>query len=124
MSDSQTKGLAGNLGAYLKSRRSGLGFSLREVEGLTGKEISNAYLSQLENGKIEKPSPHVLYTLSSVYELSYEELMRRAGYIVGTSQHGVETKHGKAATNAIENLSSEEEAALLEYLEFIRTRKK
>jgi transcriptional regulator with XRE-family HTH domain len=114
----------GNLGAYLKSQRSRMELSLRQVEELTDKEISNAYLSQLENGGIKNPSPNILYTLASVYDVEYEGLMRRAGYIVNSGQHNDEQKHGKAATNAIENLSSEEEAALLEYLEFIRRKKK
>lgn len=122
MTDTGTKN--GNLGMYLKSQRSRLGYSLRQVEELTEKEISNAYLSQLENGSIKNPSPNILYTLSSVYDVDYEELMRRTGYIVRSSDHSSDQKHGKAATNAIENLSSEEEAALLEYLEMIRRRKR
>ena len=40
--------------------------TLREVEEATNKEVSNGYLSQLESGRISKPSPHILYTLSSV----------------------------------------------------------
>lgn len=98
--------------------------SLRQVEDLTDKEISNAYLSQLENGVIKNPSPNILYTLATVYDVEYEGLMRRAGYIVNAVEHADNQKHGKAATNAIENLSSEEEAELLEYLEFIRRKKK
>ena len=63
----------------IKELRSAKGFSLRQVEKKSG--ISNAYLSQLENGKIEKPSPHILYKLAEVYEVSYENLMKLAGYI-------------------------------------------
>ena len=68
-------------GAYLKSLRTGLKMSLREVEEATGKEISNAYLSQLENGKISKPSPSILHSLAGVYSVPYEKLMERAGYL-------------------------------------------
>lgn len=49
----------------LKFRREMRGFSLREVEKLTG--ISNAYLSQLENGKIKNPSYEVVIKLTNVY---------------------------------------------------------
>ena len=42
---------------------------LRDVEKASDKEISNAYLSQLETGKIEKPSPHVLHALAEVYRV-------------------------------------------------------
>src|SRR5690349_12921780 len=91
-----------NLGAYINSVRRGLDMSLRDVEEATNKEVSNAYLSQLENGKISKPSPHILYSLASVLKVEYEELMRRAGYIAPSTRDD-KTKHGKAATFAIEN---------------------
>lgn len=41
-------------GEYFKSLRKAKGYTLRQVEDATG--LSNAYLSQFENGKIKKPS--------------------------------------------------------------------
>ena len=58
------------------------GLSLREVEEGTGKGVSNAYLSQLENGKIKKPSPSVLHSLAEVYVVPYEALMEQAGCLL------------------------------------------
>lgn len=99
--------------------------TLREVEEATNKEISNGYLSQLEGGKISKPSPHVLYTLSTVLKAEYETLMQRAGYILpSAAQRPVGAKHGRAATFAIDNLTADEESELLEYLTFLRSKKK
>jgi len=113
------------LGSYLKSTRLGRGLKLRGVEEASNQAISNAYLSQLENGKITKPSPHILYTLATVYGISYENLMERAGYIVSASAPRDDgTKHGKAATFSIEFLNSDEENALLEYLAFYRQKRK
>jgi transcriptional regulator with XRE-family HTH domain len=112
-----------NLGAYINSVRRGLNMSLRDVEEATNKEVSNAYLSQLENGKISKPSPHILYSLSRVLNVAYEELMRRAGYIAPSSERDDSVKHGTAATFAVENLTQEEEKALLEHLSYIRWQK-
>ena len=48
---------ASELGSLLADLRQAKGLSLREVEEATGRAVSNAYLSQLENGKIQKPSP-------------------------------------------------------------------
>jgi HTH-type transcriptional regulator, competence development regulator len=71
-----------NLGGFLKKARQDVKMSLRDVEEATGKEVSNAYLSQLESGKITKPSPHILYSLSTALGVAYDALMERAGYIV------------------------------------------
>lgn len=112
------------LGNYLRSARNGLGMTLRGVEEAT-EEISNAYLSQLENGKIKKPSPHILYTLATIYGVSYENLMERAGYITPSNPaRGDRQKHGRAATFAIENLSATEEQELLKYLSYYRSSRK
>lgn len=112
-----------SLGPYLKSLRLGLHLTLRDVEEATDKEVSNAYLSQLENGKISKPSPHILYTLADVYGASYEGLMERAGYILAAGKRPAGGKHGKAATFSIENLTADEEKALLDHLNYIRWQK-
>ena len=112
------------LGAFIRKARQDVSMSLREVEEATNKEVSNGYLSQLESGKITKPSPHVLYSLSSALRVNYETLMQRAGYILPTAQRQARAKHGRAATFAIDNLSSEEETKLLEYLTFLRMKKK
>jgi transcriptional regulator with XRE-family HTH domain len=85
-------GQPNELGALLADLRTAKGFSLREVEEATGKAVSNAYLSQLENGKIKKPSPNVLHSLAEVYAVPYETLI------------------------------AEEEEELLKYLAFLRSR--
>jgi transcriptional regulator with XRE-family HTH domain len=111
------------LGAHLTRLRTASGLSLRQVEDATEKEVSNAYLSQLENSKIAKPSPNILYALADVYKTSYEDLMKRAGY-VSSDADGSGRRRGKAATFAVQDLTPEEETALLEYLAFIRKKKR
>jgi transcriptional regulator with XRE-family HTH domain len=114
-----------SLGAYIRKARQDVGMTLRDVEEATSKEVSNGYLSQLEGGKISKPSPHVLYTLSTVLNTDYETLMQRAGYILPSSMQRPEgAKHGRAATFAIDSLTADEESQLLEYLTFLRSKKK
>jgi hypothetical protein len=49
----------------MKSIREGKGLTLRDVEIACG--ISNAYLSQLENGKITNPSFRVVEALHNFY---------------------------------------------------------
>ena len=108
------------LGAMLADLRTAKGLSLREVEEATGRAVSNAYLSQLENGKIRKPSPNVLHHLAKVYVVPYEALMERAGYLL-SSENGPGHRKRLAAF-AIDDLTAEEEEELLKYLAFLRSR--
>jgi HTH-type transcriptional regulator, competence development regulator len=111
-----------SLGKYLASIRADRQLTLRQVEEATNKEVSNAYLSQIENEKILKPSPNVLHALSEIYSVSYELLMQLAGYITAVSSAREGQRHGRLATFAEHNLTPDEEAELMRYLQFIRNR--
>jgi transcriptional regulator with XRE-family HTH domain len=111
-----------SLGTQLRRIRALRKLSLRDVEEATG--ISNPYLSQLENDKINKPSPHFLHKLAKLYDVEYEILMQAAGY-VHERQHkaGAATLLG-AALFSDKKLTAEEEQELAKYLQFLRTRNK
>lgn len=112
------------LADYLRTLRSAKGLTLREVESATNDQVSNAYLSQLEHGKIQKPSPHILHSLAAVYEVPYDALMVKAGYLMHDSEGRTGSRHGKAATYApFGNLSDDEERALLTFLAMYRKSK-
>lgn len=107
-------------GKHLARLREATGLTLRQVEDASEKEVSNAYLSQLENDKITKPSPNVLHVLARIYSTSYEDLMERAGYLPSVSEDASARRQARAATFAVKNLTPAEEKALIEYLAFIR----
>ena len=67
-----------SLSALLKKTRTDAGLTLRAVEIQTS--VSNAYLSQLETGKAENPSPTVLRKLAELYKVPYETFLTAAGY--------------------------------------------
>jgi transcriptional regulator with XRE-family HTH domain len=91
------------------------------VEEATDKAVSNAYLSQLERGKIRKPSPNLLHSLAAVYAVPYEALMEKAGYLLPSNdKDGARRKRLNAF--AIDDLTAEEEEELLKYLAFLRSR--
>ena len=113
-------GQPSGLGGLLADLRKAKGLSLREVEEATGHAVSNAYLSQLENGKIGKPSPNVLYDLSEVYGVPYDALMEKAGYLLPSDKGSGRRK--QLAAFAINDLAAEEEEELLKYLAFLRSR--
>ena len=112
------------LGQYLASIRKDRRMTLREVEEATDKQMSNAYLSQIENDKIQKPSPNILHALAELYAISFENLMERAGHLLAATSRGQTERHGRVATFAEHNLTHEEEAELLDFLKYMRSRKK
>jgi transcriptional regulator with XRE-family HTH domain len=112
-----------SLGEFLANIRTTKRMTLREVEEATDHEVSNAYLSQLENGRINKPSPNILHCLAEVYGAAYEVLMDKAGYITAATMRSETEKHGRIPTFARDNLTRDEEEELLKYLAFLRSRK-
>jgi transcriptional regulator with XRE-family HTH domain len=108
------------LGQELQTARKLRNLSLREVEAATG--ISNPYLSQLENDKIQKPSPQFLGKLATLYDLNFQIVMEAAGYMpTGTRNTGPKTLAGDTLFSHA--LSASEEVQLLDYLSFIRSKK-
>ncbi len=107
------------LGDVLQAARERKGLTLRAVEKTTG--ISNAYLSQLESGKIQSPSPVNLHKLSEIYGLSYADVLELAGYPVPSD--GEPQAPGSGLKARLGPVTKEEEDALVEYLEFMRSRK-
>ena len=112
------------LGKYLASIRTDRHMTLRQVEEATNKEVSNAYLSQIENDKIQKPSPNILHSLAELYGISFEKLMGMAGYLMSSTKRADDDRHGRVATFAEHNLTPEEESELIQFLQFIRGRKR
>jgi len=110
------------LGQYLASIRADRHLTLRQVEEATSKLVSNAYLSQIENDKIRQPSPNILHALAGIYAVDYAGLMERSGHIMPTTARRQDRKHGHIFSSY--HLTSEEEAELIDYLKFIRLRKR
>ncbi|HZI58591.1 MAG TPA: helix-turn-helix transcriptional regulator [Verrucomicrobiae bacterium] len=106
------------LAKHLAAVRKRSSLSLRAVEASTG--ISNAYLSQLENGKIQEPSPNLLHKLAELYREDYRKLLELAGYPVPSTTSGVNSQ----LAARLGNTTKEEENALVEYLDFLRSRRK
>jgi transcriptional regulator with XRE-family HTH domain len=115
------------LGSFLRAGREGKGLTLRAAEEVTG--VSNAYLSQLESGKIAQPSPAVLHKLCLAYNVSYAQAMQIVGYPLPEQNDAVNViNSGSMAATRLAarfgEVTSEEEEELSEYLHFIRTRKR
>ena len=113
-----------SLGKYLASIRRDRNLSLRGVEDKTRKQVSNAYLSQIENDQIAQPSPNILHALAELYDIDFAMVMEKAGYITPASARDDRERHGRIATFAEHNLTADEELELMQYLDFMRHRKR
>ena len=113
---------ARGLGPFVAEARSRAGLTLRAVEKETG--ISNAYLSQLEHGKIQTPAPQNLHKLAALYRVPYEILMELAGYPLPKAANATASSPRDTMAARIGTVSKEEEDALVEYLQFLRLRKR
>ena len=107
------------VGSVLRRARMHHQLSLRDVERRIGK--SNAYLSQVERGKIKQPDPIVLLDLAELYGLNFEML---AAWSHGVSDgRDIIAAHPRNATAAlirqIMELNANEHAAALHYIESI-----
>lgn len=106
------------LSTLLAKRRQDLGLSLREVEQATG--ISNAHISQIETGAIERPAPNLLYELASVYHLEFKKLIRLAG--LTKNNDAARGARLNAAFRALEDLTPAQQAEAVAYLEGLRNK--
>lgn len=69
------------IGEFIRENREKKGISIRELSRLSG--VSHPYISQIETGKNDKPSPDLLKKISKHIEVPYSKLMIEAGYLTG-----------------------------------------
>ena len=113
------------LGAHLERVRKAVGLTLREVEERTKNVVKNGYLSQIEKGAITRPSPAILYELAQVYDIAYRDLLIRAGHRVPEDEIDPDRLAiAGLPLQAIAELDEEDRQTLLEYVAFLRQRKK
>jgi transcriptional regulator with XRE-family HTH domain len=113
-----------DFGRYLKAMRESAGLTLRQVEEKTGRAVKNGYLSQIESGTINKPSPGILWELASVYGVDYGDLLQRAGHRV--PEANVPERERAIAglpLHAFADLTEDERQQLVEYAAFLRQRR-
>src|SRR5229473_7516412 len=104
------------LGGELTRLRKLKGWSLRDVEEKTKKRVSNSYLFQIESDNVKEPSPNVLYELSVVYDASYPELLKLAGFVVPKSSSKASANSASVAFDAL-NLTDEERNEVMDFIE-------
>ncbi len=112
----------GPLGTYLWDTRQALGWSLREAQEATS--VSNAYINQMETGKIKNPSPSILQKIADAYKAPYHHLMELAGHIKPST--GSAKRRGVLPTSTLADveLSKDEEQEVRQFISFLKMRNK
>ena len=112
-------------GAYLKGLREAAGLTLRDVEEQSRGVVKNSYLSQIEKGLINRPSPGILFELAQVFGVSYRVLLIYAGHRVPEEQVPSDQRAiADLPLRAFAGLDAEDRQALIEYAAFLRQRRK
>lgn len=117
------------LGAVLRRFRQQRGWSLRDVEAKTGGKVHNAYLSQIESGKILRPSLETLVQLSLAFDVEFWTLATEAGLIpkdasntptASLQRHPLEI----IPRDKVRDLTFEELELISEFIDFVKWRRK
>lgn len=122
MAERKTDDEKQSLSEVLRRLRLLSGKTLRDVEEGTG--VSNAYLSQLENGSAKQPSPHVLHKLSEFYAVPYESLLDAAGYLEPAGPRESRRVGAIQAALMSAHLTAVEEAKVAEFIGFLRSQRR
>lgn len=119
---------------YLSSVREARGYTLSAVVdavrgAIKNKElekqsaVSRGYLSQLEAGRYNNPSPYKLKALALVYNIPYELLMNKAGYLDETSNKVKEDASFTLMLKEVQDMTPNERESVLSYIEFVKSRR-
>ncbi len=76
-----TKRARADLGRFLRQHRDALGLSQEALAERAGLRAST--INRLEQGSIENPRPDTLQALAAAFDISFEDLFARIGYLDG-----------------------------------------
>lgn len=78
-------------GEYIRKLRKEAGLTQKELGDLAG--FSNTEISRIESGDRQKPSPAILKAIAPFLGVTYEDLLKQAGYLEEVIQHSGYTEH-------------------------------
>ncbi|WP_425805260.1 helix-turn-helix domain-containing protein [Desulfitobacterium sp. Sab5] len=115
-------------GEYLRNLIENRGYSYRKLAMLA--DIDHTYISKIVNGKMGPPSPDILQKMAKPLGISYEELMKAAGYLDKDKNKDFWTRENEPSPQELEELLKNsnvqfdgaplDEADKEEILEFLR----
>ncbi len=110
------------LGTQLNEARRRRGLSLRDVERAIG--VKSGHLSQLETGTIAKPEMALLWELSALYGIDFEQLLALAGHTPSEAETpGRRRNRMTVALRALGELTPPEQTEALRYMAELKARR-
>jgi len=106
-----------DLAAFIKGKRTDRGLSLRKLADLS--DISHTEIKRIEDGVRRQPSPAVLRSIAAALNVSYEEIMKTAGYVLPDTRKPLGPR-----IQGSEDLTAIEIAKVEEYIAFLKTQRK
>jgi len=124
-----------DLADYLYYLRTHRDLSMRNVE-LAAKElfrkklikkeglISYAYVSNIESRRVSNPSPIILKTLAIIFGVDQEMVLEKAGYLDKKRPKIEEDVAFTLMLKEVPKMSDDEKQSLLDYIDFVKSRRK
>ena len=122
-------------GQYLVYIRETRGYSLRDVDDTVSDlikrkilepecSVSHGYLRNIESGQVSSPSPFKLKALAYVYRIPYEFLMQKVGYWEESLDKLKRDATFTLMLKEIPQMTLAEKQSLLDYIDFVKSRRK
>ncbi len=107
-----------DLGKFIAEHREAKKLSRRKLAELAN--ISHTEIHRLENGERKNPSPPVLKAIANALGVTYDEIMKAAGYMDSTSPSPVIA----ARIPGTEDLTDDEIEEVRNFIDFLRAKRK
>jgi transcriptional regulator with XRE-family HTH domain len=85
--------------------------------------LTRGYLSNLEAGKYTEPSVFKLEALAYVYNVPYESLLQKAGYLKRPCDKGRLDTEFTLMVEEIQKLTSDDKQSVREYIDFLKSKR-
>lgn len=86
--------------------------------------VSYAYISNIESRRVSNPSPVILRTLALIYNVDQEMVLEKAGYLDRKRPKLEEDVAFTLMLKEVTRMTDEEKQSLLDYIDFVKSRRK
>ena len=86
--------------------------------------VSYAYISNIESRRVSSPSPVILGTLALIFNVDHEMVLEKAGYLDKKRSKIEEDVAFTLMLKEVPRMTDDEKQSLLDYIDFVKSRRK